>query len=383
MVRYKMLGAAALIMLLGATTPAAAQQVLSAVESENSVSAAKQVVVSGTAGALVSTNFGGTITRAKTDYGINKIYLQSGPGHEQYATSSWLDSYTVAGPAGTQVAVSFKVSVDGVAAFGSSDGAGFNLNLYALRGAGWSLNGYGDGGGPAWYSPIPTGDRYERLILEQLRSDGGITQMDARDFEGFRNYGANGGEPGVFQSTVLYVAAGNYYIRETQQGANRIEERFFATVYQRRINGGPPLTIPYSANAAVRAGRANLDNLYPLLARAQLCPGDECDAGNYPGTDLTLSFMVAAGSTFTIASNLFADDLTNGTIDFFNNAKLTAISVSPGASLTSASGKLVALPGGGFGYPAPPAVPEPASWAMMIAGFGLTGVTLRRRRVLA
>ncbi len=28
----------------------------------------------------------------------------------------------------------------------------------------------------------------------------------------------------------------------------------------------------------------------------------------------------------------------------------------------------------------PPAVPEPASWAMMIAGFGLVGATLRRRR---
>ncbi len=28
------------------------------------------------------------------------------------------------------------------------------------------------------------------------------------------------------------------------------------------------------------------------------------------------------------------------------------------------------------------AVPEPASWAMLIAGFGLTGATLRRRRML-
>jgi hypothetical protein len=28
----------------------------------------------------------------------------------------------------------------------------------------------------------------------------------------------------------------------------------------------------------------------------------------------------------------------------------------------------------------PPAIPEPASWAMLIAGFGLTGAALRRRR---
>lgn len=32
--------------------------------------------------------------------------------------------------------------------------------------------------------------------------------------------------------------------------------------------------------------------------------------------------------------------------------------------------------------PAPPAVPEPATWAMMIAGFGLVGAAMRRRRVI-
>ena len=29
------------------------------------------------------------------------------------------------------------------------------------------------------------------------------------------------------------------------------------------------------------------------------------------------------------------------------------------------------------------AVPEPASWALMILGFGLTGAALRRRRIVA
>jgi hypothetical protein len=32
---------------------------------------------------------------------------------------------------------------------------------------------------------------------------------------------------------------------------------------------------------------------------------------------------------------------------------------------------------------APGGVPEPASWAMLIAGFGLTGAAMRRRRTAA
>jgi hypothetical protein len=36
----------------------------------------------------------------------------------------------------------------------------------------------------------------------------------------------------------------------------------------------------------------------------------------------------------------------------------------------------VITPGGG-------AVPEPATWAMLLAGFGLVGVSARRRRALA
>jgi len=35
------------------------------------------------------------------------------------------------------------------------------------------------------------------------------------------------------------------------------------------------------------------------------------------------------------------------------------------------------------GFLRPAAVPEPATWALLIAGFGLAGASLRRRRSLA
>lgn len=48
----------------------------------------------------------------------------------------------------------------------------------------------------------------------------------------------------------------------------------------------------------------------------------------------------------------------------------------------SGSGLATLVPGGGLDPNGDP-VPEPASWAMLIAGFGLIGATMRRRRLLA
>jgi hypothetical protein len=63
------------------------------------------------------------------------------------------------------------------------------------------------------------------------------------------------------------------------------------------------------------------------------------------------------------------------TMDFSNTSTI-GIQAPQGGSFTSASGEFL-----GFAQtPGTGVVPEPASWAMLIAGFGLVGATMRRRR---
>lgn len=365
-----------------------AKQVLSAVESEYQGNGPADTQVSGTAGQLLSTTYGGADTRALTDYGVNKVYASGNAAYEQYATSAWLDTYTVGGTSGSNVTVSFTFSIDGNANFGGTSDASFAFNVYALRGGDWSMAGYGTSGSQ-WYSPVTTGTNYERLILTQTLA-GRVTQADMRDFEGFSNYSNAYGQPGTFGSRVIYNAAGDYYSVTTfNPGTGQpIENRYYATGFQNYANGVPNSAfITYTSAPYALTTRNTLVANYSLLAMGSLCGGSECAAGVYPGTDLTLTFTMSAGSVFTLATFLNADDLTDGTIDFFNTAKVTGVTVAsaaPGATLTSESGALQQRSDGSYGFAAVPAavgeVPEPATWAMFITGFGLIGGTLRRKR---
>jgi hypothetical protein len=99
-------------------------------------------------------------------------------------------------------------------------------------------------------------------------------------------------------------------------------------------------------------------------------------AGYVNGTQV-IGFTGAAATALQSSLHLLRDDLTNGgeaSAGFVDYIRIydTALTAQQVAALTP--------PG-----PAP-AIPEPASWAMMIAGFALAGATARRRnptRVLA
>ena len=101
--------------------------------------------------------------------------------------------------------------------------------------------------------------------------------------------------------------------------------------------------------AAGFAGLASTISLGNLLATLSLSP----NAGSCPGYNAQFCPFSAKGVTFAgtarsisfggVANQIVFDDITFGS----------------------------ATPGG---------VPEPASWALLISGFGLVGATMRRRR---
>ena len=382
----RLLGAALLMAMAGGE--AAAQQIVSAVgsESDNGDDADYREVTQ--AGVLAATTFGGVDTRALTDFGVNKVHVRGNENFEQYGASLWLDRFTVGGSGPTTVTLSF--AIDGVASFGS-DGA-FNPNIFALRGNDWRAiatdGGFLDfSGGPA-----TGGGEWDDVILERTRPDGGLTQIDARDYEGVWNFrGPNSPAQSPFPSRTSrgVTQFGDYYesLAPNQFGVPS-GMRYYAEGFERVGPNGIVLqpyttyaSLPNAQRTAYLAARASFQANFGVLGLAALC-ADECDSGVFPGTELTLSFTLDAGAGFTLVSWFYADDVFDGTVDFFNTARMTGISLTNGATLTSASGALQALPGGGYGYPAAAVggVPEPATWGMMIAGVALAGGALRRRR---
>lgn len=121
--------------------------------------------------------------------------------------------------------------------------------------------------------------------------------------------------------------------------------------------------------------------------------GSSADFSYVPGA--TLNFSVSDGSSVLLTS--LADATTNSFLGFVSTGLLGSLAVTTvqpiGAGTPTGSDFIytavndltlgVARPivegpgpgGGGVG-----AVPEPESWALLIAGFGLVGATMRRRR---
>jgi PEP-CTERM motif len=98
--------------------------------------------------------------------------------------------------------------------------------------------------------------------------------------------------------------------------------------------------------------------------------------------DVTIGGLLTQYTLTPDGSGTFQRPLTTQTINFTATGASTTIafttdaaSPSFGANDPMIDGVIFAASGGG--------VPEPAAWAMMLAGFGMVGATVRRRKVSA
>lgn len=122
-------------------------------------------------------------------------------------------------------------------------------------------------------------------------------------------------------------------------------------------------------------GKAVLNGGFPQLGGQTsidfcLTAGANCSGGAYGG--------VLNGTT---ASQQFALSFANNVSSVVFNHFIVRYQSVTGSSLGN-SGIGLGINDGGFDPGGDP-VPEPASWAMLIAGFGLVGAMARRQRVLA
>jgi hypothetical protein len=114
----------------------------------------------------------------------------------------------------------------------------------------------------------------------------------------------------------------------------------------------------------------------PLASGFQVADG----GGTYGGHDAydgTVNFTVRTNqiNTVTLFASGYLNGTTSGHVDIYVDPVFSFATPMEGYSLAFSNGIGNALPDESVG-----GVPEPASWALMIGGFGLAGVALRRRR---
>lgn len=123
------------------------------------------------------------------------------------------------------------------------------------------------------------------------------------------------------------------------------------------------------------------DDLSTLLGFSFTSTSNSSGYGSFTGRNYTLGDSLLAFWNPSVGlSSLFLGPLAN--VNLFFSAPLTLA----GTSLAPSSSETQIVSGGGSRWATsgelvaqqPDVVPEPASWALMVAGFGLVGIGLRR-----
>lgn len=191
-----------------------------------------------------------------------------------------------------------------------------------------------------------------------------------------------GTDTATTNSPVLLVASGGSTFTFSATGSTSVDAFCFA---------GPDGNGCYPDETGFGVGPANGIGTYKGPANALigvfLSDDQPTGLGGPDSLDFTDPLVVGAAGFAPLLNQIFfiGDGLTgdgSGAIQTFlaptgSTRLFLAVADSIGSSVGN-EGSLRVTFGSTGG-----AVPEPASWALMIAGFGLAGATLRRRRVLA
>ncbi|MCA1978591.1 MAG: PEP-CTERM sorting domain-containing protein [Thiobacillus sp.] len=89
----------------------------------------------------------------------------------------------------------------------------------------------------------------------------------------------------------------------------------------------------------------------------------------------TLRFDYLAGNRYLIVASLDVGVSNGGTVDFYNTATLSSLTLTPGTTMSAMSGADYF----NLGNTAAPPIPEPETYALMLAGLGLVGFAARRQ----
>ena len=155
-----------------------------------------------------------------------------------------------------------------------------------------------------------------------------------------------------------------------------------------QINSGPI----FSAFVANSGGGGPDRAISPVLGGGTLA-GFTIAPRSVNGSGTAYSFLtpITLGTAFDFSVGIFASSIPTafGGIannEWFSTARLSSIQAFDSSgnrvafAITSASGTVYDANGAHPRVVVGPAVPEPATWLSMICGFGLLGVSLRRRR---
>ena len=186
-------------------------------------------------------------------------------------------------------------------------------------------------------------------------------------------------------SPVLLSAVGGTTFTFSATGSTTVDGSNF---------GGPDGAAAYPDESSFGVGPANGIGTYQGPADALigvfLTDDTPSGLGGPASLDFTdplnlgaASFTPLLNQIFFIGDGLAGDGLTTQTFlaPTGSTRLFLAVADSLGSS-TGNSGSLDVTYNETSPNPTGPGVPEPASWALMIAGFGLAGAALRRRRTL-